>query len=439
MTETNLITPSYRRRRREFGIHHHRQRALPHVLYVRAGVPGQGDSHHRRPGPGHRRALHRLRELRADLFATRQDSPQQHRRSAGVAAIAVPRWRHVWRPVFPPNLRTLPYTQLVGMIRSLGFRFVVEVSFGADLVAREYRKLLNERNGHRYISTTCPAVVGYVERYYPDIVDSLGPDRFADGGHGAGASPLARRRPEESCSSALASPKKSRPSARQLAGEVDAVLMFPELRRMFADDGIFSRRRRCAQRLRSSPRRTRRPVSGQPRHFAGGRHSGRPADRRSHCHARPQPHARSDQGVRRGRSGVQTPGSPVLRRLHHGAGHQRRFAAVQSAAPRPHLRLPPHGATGSGRVATLHGSACRSRSAPHLSRRRSAHSHARPDRIDGHHASDGQVYAGRRVELRRLRLRHLRGTRRGHPQEAGRKRDVPAEHDRPAPHRLDGT
>ena len=30
-------------------------------------------------------------------------------------------------------------------------------------------------NGHRYISTTCPAIVGYVERYYPDLVDSLAP------------------------------------------------------------------------------------------------------------------------------------------------------------------------------------------------------------------------------------------------------------------------
>ena len=78
-------------------------------------------------------------------------------------------------PSFPAEFVDMTYTQLVGMLRGLGFHLVTEVSFGADLVARQYEKLFTDSNGHRYISTTCPAIVGYVERYYPDLVGSLAP------------------------------------------------------------------------------------------------------------------------------------------------------------------------------------------------------------------------------------------------------------------------
>ncbi len=65
--------------------------------------------------------------------------------------------------------------QLVGMIKALGFDIVCEVAFGADLVANAYRKLLAEHPDRRYIATSCPAVVAYVERYYPSLVDHLAP------------------------------------------------------------------------------------------------------------------------------------------------------------------------------------------------------------------------------------------------------------------------
>ena len=141
-------------------------------------------------------------------------------------------------PSFPADFTEIPYTQLVGMIRSLGFHFVAEVSFGADLVARAYRKLLNQRDGRRYISTTCPAVIGYVERYYPDTVDSLAPI----------VSPMMamaralRRLHGDDLRIVFIGPciaKKAEAQCESLSGEVNAVLMFPELRRMFADDGLF--------------------------------------------------------------------------------------------------------------------------------------------------------------------------------------------------------
>ena len=74
-------------------------------------------------------------------------------------------------PSFPAEFTELDYRTLVGILRALGFDPVLETSFGADLVAREYRKLLGETNGHRFVATTCPALCGYVERDYPDLVD----------------------------------------------------------------------------------------------------------------------------------------------------------------------------------------------------------------------------------------------------------------------------
>lgn len=139
-------------------------------------------------------------------------------------------------PSFPAEFPDIPYTQLVGMLRALGFHLVAEVSFGADLVAREYSKLLANTNGHRYIATTCPAIVGYVERYYPDLVDSLAPivspmvatARVLRRLHGADLKvifigPCIAKKVE----------------ATELASEVDAVLMFPELRLLCNEEGIF--------------------------------------------------------------------------------------------------------------------------------------------------------------------------------------------------------
>ena len=78
-------------------------------------------------------------------------------------------------PSFPASFPEYDYKQLVGMTRKLGFDYVTEVAFGADLVAYEYKKLLEKDRTKRYIATTCPAIVGYVERYHPELVPCLAP------------------------------------------------------------------------------------------------------------------------------------------------------------------------------------------------------------------------------------------------------------------------
>jgi signal transduction histidine kinase/iron only hydrogenase large subunit-like protein len=79
-------------------------------------------------------------------------------------------------PSFPAEFDNVSWQRLVGMIRKLGFTYVNEVGFGADLVARRYRKLLEQGGQNcRYIATSCPAIIAYVERYHPNLVKHLAP------------------------------------------------------------------------------------------------------------------------------------------------------------------------------------------------------------------------------------------------------------------------
>jgi iron only hydrogenase large subunit-like protein/nitrogen-specific signal transduction histidine kinase len=79
-------------------------------------------------------------------------------------------------PSFPAEFTEVEdYRVLVGMIQKLGFDKVFDVAFGADLVAVEYKKLLEKNKDKTYISSDCPAVVFYVEHYHPGLVDKLAP------------------------------------------------------------------------------------------------------------------------------------------------------------------------------------------------------------------------------------------------------------------------
>lgn len=78
-------------------------------------------------------------------------------------------------PSFPAAFPNIDYRTLVGMVRMVGFDYVHEVAFGADLVAQAYRNLLTDQSDRRYIATTCPAIVGFVELYHPELVEFLAP------------------------------------------------------------------------------------------------------------------------------------------------------------------------------------------------------------------------------------------------------------------------
>jgi signal transduction histidine kinase/iron only hydrogenase large subunit-like protein len=78
-------------------------------------------------------------------------------------------------PSFPAEFSDLEYQSVVGAIRGLGFASVHEVAFGAELVAMQYQHLVAQDAEKLWIATTCPAVIGYVRRYYPDLTGALAP------------------------------------------------------------------------------------------------------------------------------------------------------------------------------------------------------------------------------------------------------------------------
>jgi signal transduction histidine kinase/Fe-S-cluster-containing hydrogenase component 2 len=139
-------------------------------------------------------------------------------------------------PSFPAEFIDVNVSELVTAIRALGFGSVHEVAFGADLVAREYAKLMEHDSG-RYISTACPAVVSYVRKYHPDLVPMLA----------AIVSPMVacaravRRLYGEGIKTVFIGPciaKKSEATLDELGGAVDAVLTFVELRELFATHNV---------------------------------------------------------------------------------------------------------------------------------------------------------------------------------------------------------
>lgn len=139
----------------------------------------------------------------------------------------------VLAPSFPAEFDDCDYRQLIGMIRALGFDMVNEVAFGADLVAQEYRRLLDQYPKHQYIATTCPAIVSYVEYYHPSLLESLAPV----------VSPMVataralRHIHGENLRIVFIGPciaKKGEAETQDLPDTIDAVLTFAELRKMFA-------------------------------------------------------------------------------------------------------------------------------------------------------------------------------------------------------------
>ena len=78
-------------------------------------------------------------------------------------------------PTFPAVLDVGTPGQLVTALKKLGFQEVWESALGGDLISREYRKWLWGNSKNSYISSFCPSVVLYVEKFAPQLVDQLAP------------------------------------------------------------------------------------------------------------------------------------------------------------------------------------------------------------------------------------------------------------------------
>ncbi len=69
---------------------------------------------------------------------------------------------------FPEN-----YNKIPSALKKIGFDLVVEAAFGADLVSKYYSDCFEDDSKETIISSPCPAVYNYIEKYFPEIVPNL--------------------------------------------------------------------------------------------------------------------------------------------------------------------------------------------------------------------------------------------------------------------------
>ena len=67
------------------------------------------------------------------------------------------------------------YRKFARMLKQLGFKQIYETSFGVDIVARQYQKLISGFRGKYFITSNCPAIVAYVEKFHPALTNNLAP------------------------------------------------------------------------------------------------------------------------------------------------------------------------------------------------------------------------------------------------------------------------
>ncbi len=129
------------------------------------------------------------------------------------------------------------YLKVPAALRRLGFSGVVETAFGADLISEQYLKIFESENDRTIISSACPAVVNYVEKYQPELVPNLAKV----------VSPMIavakylKLNSENKEKIVFIGPciaKKEEYLEEEVRGSIDAVLTFGEIKSMLKKKGI---------------------------------------------------------------------------------------------------------------------------------------------------------------------------------------------------------
>lgn len=132
---------------------------------------------------------------------------------------------------FPDDYRKVPTA-----LKKFGFYKVIETAFGADLIANNYMREIHNEDGKTIISSACPAVVSYIQKYFVDLVPNLAKV----------VSPMIAlgrylKKEDENVKIIFIGPcvaKKNEAEDENVAGVIDAVLTFTELKEMFDNKNI---------------------------------------------------------------------------------------------------------------------------------------------------------------------------------------------------------
>ena len=133
---------------------------------------------------------------------------------------------------FPNDFLKLP-----AALKKLGFSRVIEAAFGADLISSLYLEVFEAENKETIISSACPAVVNYIEKYHTELVPNIAKivspmiamGRYLKSGLGNDYKVVF-------IGPCIA--KKQEYMDEEVIGAIDAVLTFTEVKRMFAEARI---------------------------------------------------------------------------------------------------------------------------------------------------------------------------------------------------------
>lgn len=133
---------------------------------------------------------------------------------------------------FPDN-----YFKFTTALKLLGFDKVAETAFGADLVSIEYNKIFETKGDKTIISSACPAVYNFIEKYYSQLIPMLAEvvspmiamGKYIKENYG-------KEIPVVFIGPCVA--KKSEYDDWGVEGAIDAVLTFHEVKEMFAKNNI---------------------------------------------------------------------------------------------------------------------------------------------------------------------------------------------------------
>ncbi|MCF8260391.1 MAG: 4Fe-4S binding protein [Melioribacteraceae bacterium] len=133
---------------------------------------------------------------------------------------------------FPTNFYNLP-----NALKAAGFKQVIETSFGADLISQQYKNVFETIEEKTIISSACPAVYNFIEKYYPELVSNLAEiispmiatARYLKSKYGSHVKVVF-------IGPCIA--KKSEAVDNEVNNLIDAVLTFAEIKQLFVDFGI---------------------------------------------------------------------------------------------------------------------------------------------------------------------------------------------------------
>lgn len=140
-------------------------------------------------------------------------------------------------PSFAAVFNKWQIARLASALRALGFKYIGQTSHGAYQVSAHTLGLIKRDGSKPYIGTACPAIVNYIEKYRPQLVDYLVPVVSPMLAHGR----MLKEKLGRDAKVIFIGPcvaKKSeilRPSNREM---VDCVLTFKELMMWFNQKGI---------------------------------------------------------------------------------------------------------------------------------------------------------------------------------------------------------